>query len=297
MPLGNLARMDQIMTTENDDTNTKLHSKREIGSPLLPEGSAGAVQRWYPTQWPRVCGKALLPLPDDAFLTDTFLSRYRPGFLTFAYAGGCGYHPHSPAAQGLAGIARQLNAPLHKLSATTQSDPTNRLRELNRGRYGALRMTEEGHLCSGLGFDTWTFQVLLPVGKPLEGSPVTVEERGLSVRLPADLGSEEFEKRLHDMMKDSSLGAWLDTPDGIAHCKMAGIDRNTIRLYSTYGFNAAWRRSVANEIYFFRPKTDDVDRLIRIIEVIIHRHVTLGAAMNNVSWLSLGQGITKVKPL
>ncbi|WP_197432829.1 hypothetical protein, partial [Methylobacterium sp. CCH7-A2] len=125
---------------------------------------------------------------ESAFLTDAFLSRYRPGFLTFAYAAGCGYHPHNPAAQGLFGIARRLNAPLHKLSATTQSDPTTRLRELNRGRYGALTMTEDGHLCSELGFNTWTFQVLLPVGSPLERSPVTVQERGLSVRLPHDLG-------------------------------------------------------------------------------------------------------------
>lgn len=284
------------MTTKTDDTEKKPLSKREIGGALLPAGSAGAVQRWYPTQWPRICGTKLLPLPDDAFLTDTFLSRYRPGFLTFAYAAGCGYHPHNPAAQGLAGIARSLCAPLHKLSATTQSDPTTRLRELNRGRYGALTMTKEGYLCSGLGFDTWTFQVLLPVGGPLEGSPVTVQERGLSVRLPDDLGSEEFEKRMHAMMQDCSLGAWLETPAGVAHCKMAGIDRRTLRRSSTYSFNAAWRRSVANEIYFFRPKTDDVDRLIRIIEVIIHRHVTLGAAVANVSWLSLGQGVEKERP-
>lgn len=285
--------MDQIMTTRTDDPSGKPNVKREIGSALLPEGSAGAVRRWYPTQWPRIGGKKLLPLPADAFLTDAFLSRYRPGFLTFAYAAGCGYHPHNPAAQGLAGIARRLNAPLHKLSATTQSDPTERLRELNLDRYGALTMTEEGHLCSELGFNTWTFQVLLPVGKPLEGSPVTVQERGLSVRLPYDLGSEEFEKRMHDLMRDCSLGAWLESPDGIAHCGMANIDRRTLRRYSAYGFNATWRRSVANEIYFFRPKTDDVDRLIRIIEVIIHRHVTLGAAVANVSFLSRGQGIEK----
>lgn len=135
--------------------------------------------------------------------------------------------------------------------------------------------------------------MMLPVGRPLEGSPVTVQEYGLSVRLPHDLGCEEFEKRMHDMMRDCSLGAWLDTPAGIAHCKLAGIDRRTLKRHSTYGFNAARRRSIASEIYFFRPKTDDVDRLIRIIEVIIHRHVTLGPPARNVSWVSRGQGIKK----
>lgn len=285
------------MTTKTDDIENKPRSGRDIGSALLPQGSAGAVQRWYPTQWPRIGGKKLLPLPEDAFLTDTFLSRYRPGFVIFAYAAGCGYHPHNPAAQGLAGMARQLNAPLHKLSATTQSDPTTRLRELNRGRYGALTMTEEGYLCSELGFDTWTFQVLLPVGKPLEGSPVIIQERGLSVRLPHDLGSEEFEKRMHHAMRNCSLGAWLETPAGIAHCKMTGIDSRTLKRSSTYGFNAAWRRSVAHEIYFFRPKSYDVDRLVRIAEVIVHDWVTNPASRQTlVSYKSLGQGLVKMLP-
>lgn len=282
--------------TNIDTTSQRPPSRRPIGSALLPEGSAGAVRRWYPTQWPRICGKKLLPLPDDAFLTAAFCSRYRPGLLTFAYCAGCGYHPHNPAAQGLAGIARQLNAPLHKLSATTQSDPRSRLRELNRIRYGALTVTEDGHPCSELGFDTWTFQMLLPAGRPLEGSPVTVQEYGLSVRLPGDLGCEEFEKRMHEMMRYCSLGAWLETPAGIKHCQMAGVDRKTLKRHSAYGFNATWRRSVANEIYFFRPKTDDVDRLVRIIEVIIHRHVTRGPMSTNVSWLSRGQGLKKEKP-
>lgn len=125
-------------------TIDKRPSKRPIGSALLPEGSAGAVGRWFPTQWPRICGENLLPLQDDAFLTAPFRSRYQPGLRTFAYCAGCGYHPHNPAAQGLAGVARRLNAPLHKLSATTQSDPRSRLRELNRARYGALTVSEDG---------------------------------------------------------------------------------------------------------------------------------------------------------
>ncbi len=57
------------MTTKTDDPSGKPHAQREIGSALLPEGSAGAVQRWYPTQWPRIGGTKLLPLPADAFLT------------------------------------------------------------------------------------------------------------------------------------------------------------------------------------------------------------------------------------
>ncbi len=77
---------------------------------------------------------------------------------------------------------------------------------------------------------------------------------------------------------------------------MAGVDRKTLKRYSAYGFNAAWRRSVANEIYFFRPKTDDVDRLIRITEVIIHRYVTRGPMSTNVSWLSRVQGLKKESP-
>lgn len=284
------------MTTKTNGSDKKLPSKREIGSTLLPQGSAGAVTRWYPTQWPRLGGRKLLPLAKSAFMADDFLARYQPGFLTFVYAAGCGFHPHNPSAAGLAGLARRLSAPLHKLSATTQADPTRRLRELNRDRYGALTTSEDGYLCSELGFDTWTFQVLVPAGVPLEGSPVTVRERGLSVQLPHDLGSEEFEKRLHGMLRHDSLGSWLESEDGIRHCAMAGINPNTIRRHSAYGFNGTWRKSVANEIYFFRPQTFDVDRLIRICEVIVYRHVMLGSAVANVSWLSRGQGFRKVLP-
>ena len=63
-------------------TIDKRPSKRPIGSALLPEGSAGAVGRWFPTQWPRICGENLLPLQDDAFLTAPFRSRYQPGLRT-----------------------------------------------------------------------------------------------------------------------------------------------------------------------------------------------------------------------
>lgn len=283
------------MTTKPDHINGAPTVRRAIGSPLLPAGSAGAVGKWYPTQWRRIGGKKLLPIAATAFIADDFTARYTPGFLTFVYAAGCGFHPHNPAAAGLAGLARRLSAPLHKLSATTQADPTRRLRELNRDRYGALTTSEDGYLCSDLGFDTWTFQVLVPVGVPLEGSPVTVRERGLSVRLPHNLGSEEFEKRLHEMLRDDSLGAWLDSPDGIRHCAMAGLDPDTIRRHSAYGFNGAWRKSVANEIYFFRPQTFDVDRLIRICEIIVHRHIVEGSVVNT-SWLSRGQGFQKVLP-
>ena len=73
-------------------TTTSSTSSR----PKEPPGACAARSCNAP-QWPRIGGTKLLPLPSDAFLTDTFLTQYRPGFLTFAYAAGCGYHPHNPS--------------------------------------------------------------------------------------------------------------------------------------------------------------------------------------------------------
>jgi hypothetical protein len=56
-------------------------SRRQPGERLLPDGSAGAVTRWWPVLWPRIGGEALLPLPPDAFTREGFTQAYKPGTL------------------------------------------------------------------------------------------------------------------------------------------------------------------------------------------------------------------------
>lgn len=266
-------------------------SRRKPMSRLLPEGSGGAVSHWVETQWPRVGGVALAPLPQDAFTDPAFTDRYEPGMLTAIYAAGCGFDHASTGATGLVGVARRLLAAVHKVSTTTQVDLRSRLRELNRDHYGALTTSADGYPCSDLGFNTWMMQHILPVGRPLPGSPVAIGDRCLTVRLPADLTAREFDKQLAARMEGARLNGWLGTTDGRKHCAFLGIARAELARGTTYRFNGGMRRSDDAEIYFFRPKTDDADRLVRLAEAIVYQHVMTPASRRaSVSWRSRSQG-------
>lgn len=266
-------------------------SGRPIGSALLPDGSAGAVTHWYPTRWPRVGGKALLPLADAAFTNERFRTAYQPGKLVFIYAAGCGEDHRMPIiATGLLGLARRLKMAVHKVSVTAQVNLRDRFRELNADRYGALTASADGYPCCDLGYDNWMAQHILPKGKPLAGSPVMLAERCLAVRLPADLAVREFDKRLHHRMRNAALNPWLKSEAGRAHCDLLGIAPQEMMRATAYGFGEMVRASEAQEFYFFRPKSLDADRLVRIAEIIVHNHVLNRKSRITASWKSRGQG-------
>ena len=211
------------MTSTNQVRAATAPAKRAIGARLLPQGSAGAVTEWYPTRWPRIGGQAVTTLPEDAFVQPAFLTAYRPGRLVHIYAAGCGEDHRMTTATGLLGLARRLRMAVHKVSVTAQVHLRDRLRELNADRYGALTTSADGYLASDLGYDNWMLQHILPQAAPLEGSPVTLTERALAVRLPENLSVREFDKRLHHRMRNAALNPWLASADGRAHCAMLGL--------------------------------------------------------------------------
>ena len=264
---------------------------RPIGSPLLPPGSAGAVTEWFPTQWPRIGGKTLLPLAEDAFIGERFLTNYKPGRLVFIYVAGCGEDHRMPTiATGLLGLARRLRMPIHKVSVTAQVNLRDRFRELNADRYGALTTSVDGYRCSDRGYDNWMAQHILPSHKPLVGSPVMIAERCLAARLPANLSIREFDKRLHGRMRNAALNPWLKSGAGRAHCDLIGIPPEQLVRATAYGFGEIMRASEAQEFYVFRPKGFDADRLIRTAEVIIHDHVVAPKRQVTAGWKSRAQG-------
>lgn len=309
MPLGNRSRtkVRSKMTTKTAGPvaaaaktlrKARYKSKRRPGSQLLPNGSAGAVTRWWEVQWPRIAGIGLLPLRSDAFTSGAFQRAYRPGTLVYIYCAGCGEDHRMPTvATGLLGVARRLFAAIHKVSVTAQVKLTDRMRELNRDRYGSVTISAEGYPCSDRGFDNYMLQHILPDGTPLPGSPVSIGNRCLPVRLPVGLSRDEFEERLHARMHDASLNAWLETPEARRHCGQIGCTPAEFSRQTSYGFGDSARWSNAKEFYFFRPKTDDADRLIRIAEVIVHDWVMNAASRSRlVSYKSLGQGYVAAFP-
>ena len=269
------------------------------GQRLLPLGSAGAVTHWWEVRWPRIGGVNLLSLSAGAFKSVAFQSAYQPGTLVYIYCAGCGEDHRMPeVSTGLLGVARRLFAAIHKVSVTAQVKLTDRLRELNRDRYGCVTVSRDGYPCSDRGFDNYMLQHILPGGGPLADSPVSVGNRCLLVRLPLGLSRDEFEERLHQRMHDASLNAWLETAEGRSHCAQIGSAPGEFSRRTSYGFGDSARWSVAKEFYFFRPKTDDADRLVRIAEVIIHDWVVNPASRRTlVSYKSLGQGYVVALPI
>lgn len=271
---------------------TGKRSAMAPGTQILPDGSGGAVTRWWDVRWPRIGGDRLLALAENAFTDAPFTEGYEAGQLVFIYAAGCGQDHRNPAvANGLLGVAKRLYAALHKVSVTGQAHIRSRLRELNHHRYGCQTMSVDGYPCSDRGFDNWIAQLILPHGKPLENSPVRVGGSCLEVRLPLHMSTEEFEERLHKTMRNAALNDWLNTAEGQAHCRQIGRHPHEFRRLTGYGFGHDRRVSTAKEFYFFRPKSRDADRLVRIAEVIIHDWVVNSAARTNfVSFKCQGQG-------
>jgi hypothetical protein len=278
------------MTTIDHIKSAADPTKRAVGSRLLPEGSAGAVTEWYPTRWPRIGGKAVVKLPENAFVTPRFQADYRPGKLVFVYCAGCGEDNRLPVATGLLGLARRLRMAVHKVSVTAQVNLRDRMRELNADRYGALTTSADGYACSDLGYDNWMLQHILPESGPLPGSPVILAERSLAIRLPDDLSVREFDKRLHHRMRNAALNPWLASQAGQAHCALLGVNSAELMRATGYGFGDMKRASAAQEFYFFRPKSRDAERLLRIVEAIIHDHVVNPRRRVAASWKSRGQG-------
>lgn len=283
------------MTMNEQATKETASTKRAVGSRLLPDGSAGAVTEWYPTQWPRVGGTRVLQLPDDAFTQERYVSAYQPGKLVFIYAAGCGEDHRMTTASGLLGLARRLRMSVHKVSVTAQVDLRSRMRELNADHYGAIAEGPDG-LCSDLGYDNWMLQHILPPSAPLRGSPVFLAERALAIRLPNDMSVREFDKRLHHRMSNAALNPWLRSEAGKAHCAMLGMDPKQLIRITGYGFGEHMRISEAVEFYFFRPKSRDAERLLRIAELIVHDHVVNPRRAAAKSWKSRGQGYGQLAP-
>jgi hypothetical protein len=268
---------------------TTIITPNATSLPLIqPPGSAAAVTRYLRTQWPRVGGYRLLPLPADAFTNTHFLNAYKPGYISYPYLAACGRSFDRPDIQsGLFGVACRLQLPVYKLSATESADPRRRLKCLNADRYASLVRDGESYREES-GFDGWAFQLFLPNRSPLPGSPVSWDGRFFSVRLPDTLHTRVFEKLLHARMQNASFNTFLMTPAGRNHCATLGLDPAQQQRFTHYRFCRTPRIGPAEELYIFRPDGEDSDRLLIILERIVHDWC-LGRIKPPASWRDRSQ--------
>lgn len=265
-------------------TNTPAGSAGASLPRIQPIGSSAAVTRYLRTDWPRVGGSNFRPLTHDAFLKPCFALRYQPGFLVSVYLAACGNAPGDlKGTTGLLGVARRLQLPLYKVSATECADPRIRLKELNRDRYAANVIDPDGAFLQEEGFQQWTFQQFLPDREPLPGSPVIDQGRFFTVRRPHDMDKDAFDKLLHVRLKAASFNAFLQSRAGKAHCATLGLKPEEQMRYTHYRFAETPRIDPAQELYIFRPAGEDSDRLLGIIEKLIYDWVT-GAIPREPAW-------------
>ncbi len=237
---------------------------------IQPIGSAASVSCYLKTQWPRVGGPGIRPLPDSAFTDTAFIGRYQPGVWTYPYVACCGVDFDTPdRASGLKSVADRLHLPLYKLSATELADPRRRLEALNRMRYASHVRTRDGHK-QETGFQDWEFQQFSPQRQPLPGSPVSLDGHLFALRRPHDMSKRVFEKLLHQRIRNASFNAFLQTPAGRQHCAMLGLAPEEQIRWTRYKFGETLRIDKAEEIYIFRPTGEDADRLLIILERIVH---------------------------
>jgi hypothetical protein len=257
---------------------------------IQPMGSAAAVTQFVKTQWPRIGGRYLKALPENAFLETAFASRYEPGFLTSVYLGACGtaFGDHT-GTTGLIGVARRLNLPLYKISVTQAADPRIRLQQLNRDRYASTVVGIDGVYGEEDGFQQWTFQQFQPERTPLSGSPVIDQGRFFTVRRPADMEKDAFDKLLHVRLRAASFNAFIQSHAGEAHCAALGRKAEHEVRYTRYRFAETPRIDPAQELYIFRPAGEDSDRLLTIIETLIYDWVTGKIARQPAWWRDPGQ--------
>ncbi len=256
---------------------------------IRPIGSAASVSCYLKTQWPRVGGPGIRPLPDTAFTDPAFIGRYQPSVWTYPYVACCGVDFDTPdRASGLKSVADRLHLPLYKLSATELADPRRRLEALNRMRYASHVRTRDGHK-QETGFQDWEFQQFAPRRQPLPGSPVSLDGHLFALRRPHDMSKRVFEKLLHQRIRNASFNAFLQTPAGRQHCAMLGLAPEEQIRWTRYKFGETLRIDKAEEIYIFRPTGEDADRLLIILERIVHDWVMGKLARRPNHWCGRSQ--------
>jgi hypothetical protein len=250
---------------------------------IREEGSTAAVTCYVETQWPRIGGPDLAPLPERAFLDPEFADAYQPGHVAYIYVAGSGDTLKAPdQPTGLHGLARRFAMPLFKISATGAENALARVADLNLERYAGMYRAQDGLACDP-GYDNWRLVLIHPSRKPLAGAPVEARPRVIRVMLPSGLSLIAFEKELHERLSPAGLGGWIASPAGRRHCADLGLNPREAMRLTGYNTGEGERVSRADELYIFKPRLDG-GRLLTIVERIVHDYVVRDVAGQHPSW-------------
>lgn len=240
-----------------------------IPAPLVPQPlplahPARTTRQYAPTDWPRLLPHDEEPTVSTAFDSAAFRERYRPGAVVEIYFG---------AGEGYKRVSQTLCMPFYKVGITGSYGLKARFRAHKVEKYGSF-WCDNGSYVEDLDFaDQFpsfirTEMVLSPA------SPVRATRNSILVTLPAGMPQLDFEKAFRAAIAHCAVHTFLQSDDGLRHCRLINVDPQVGLRMTAYGHGAGRRMSPADEIYTIRPNRDG-NALLTVVERIILRRLEL----------------------
>lgn len=230
-----------------------------------PIPSPNPRRRYFPTDWPRIGGRAELPDVSHLFAGAAYRDQYCEGESREVYAAACA---------GLAQLVSRLRMPLYKVSTCAFGRLANRMRELGRDRYAAEWFCDGRYVSEPEGFSKWFPSHLSVARTAAPNSPVAIGPRALTVKLPRTMSVEAFDAEFDAEIRKAAIDLWVMGEEGARHCAFVDVDPAVAQRATSFPYGSGVRSCPAKEIVVFRPN-EDADRLVNIVERVILRHLAL----------------------
>ncbi|MFO1114305.1 MAG: hypothetical protein U1E28_01355 [Beijerinckiaceae bacterium] len=236
-----------------------------MAATVLPLAHPARTTRQYThTDWPRPLPRDEEPSASDLFDSAEFNERYQPGFGVEIYFG---------AGEGYKRVSQTLCLPFYKVGTTALYGLKERFRQHKAEKHGSFWCD------NGVYVEDKDFQDQFPsyIRTELQlssNSPVRATRNSIVVVLPLGMSQLEFEYELQRALAHCAVHRFLQSDDGLRHCRLINVDPQVGIRMTGYGFGAGRRMSPADEIYTIRPHRDG-DAMLTIAERIILRHLKL----------------------
>ena len=177
------------------------------------------------------------------------------------------------AGEGYKRVSQTLCLPFYKVGTTALYGLKERFRQHKAEKHGSFWCD------NGVYVEDKDFQDQFPsyIRTELQlssNSPVRATRNSIVVVLPLGMSQLEFEYELQRALAHCAVHRFLQSDDGLRHCRLINVDPQVGIRMTGYGFGAGRRMSPADEIYTIRPHRDG-DAMLTIAERIILRHLKL----------------------
>jgi len=225
---------------------------------------ARTTRQYVHTDWPRPLPRDEEPSASVLFDTQAFKERYQPGCAVEIYFG---------AGEGYKRVSRTLCMPFYKIGITTLYGLKERFRKHKAEKHASF-WCDNGQYVEDLDFQDQFPSYIKTEMQLSPNSPVRATRNSIVVTLPLDMSQLDFEGELRKALAHCAVHKFMESDDGLRHCRLINVDPQIGIRMTGYGFGEGHRMSPADEIYTIRPHRDG-DALLTIAERIILRHLKL----------------------